>query len=324
MTAAEPSVLTVHSALLDASGNYAGDQRVVPGKSIRVTITNSNPAVGKIHPATVTIGGGANSARAEFVPVGAGEVKLALPTPAGLSTPAAQFTAMTVKVFTPTMVLEDVTVGQNLQTMANVMVQPAPTSALHITLTSNDPSRVLLSTAVASAGSPSIAVTIPAGNRSASFYVQGVGASGTVSYAANGGGYSSKTGTVTIAPSGVVIAGPTGLRGSGPFIRANVKDGTVPVKVFMAVLHPDRSFLEIQQLRGGASPVNIALTSSRTDVRNDRLTRDYRARCGLHNYWFHPADPGFNDCNGSRPTGVCRVDRPDLADGADPTVVVLT
>jgi hypothetical protein len=108
------------------------------------------------------------------------------------------------------LVLSDVTVGQNLEAQAMVaMNAAAPAGGLVISLTSNDPSRVLLSVTPDAAGSPSITLTVSSGFRvSPAFYVQGLANSGVITYTASAPGYDSATGKVTLTESGVVIAGP--------------------------------------------------------------------------------------------------------------------
>jgi hypothetical protein len=72
------------------------------------------------------------------------------------------------------LVPSQVTVGQNLEAEATVaMYTPAPAGGMLISLTSNDPSRVLLSTAPDAVGLPSIAVRVSPGFvLSPVFYVQ--------------------------------------------------------------------------------------------------------------------------------------------------------
>src|SRR5205814_1314506 len=85
----------------------------------------------------------------------------------------------------------------------------APSGGLLITLTSDDPSRLLLSPGPDAAGSASISVKVGAQRRvSSEFYVQGLANSGAVTYTASADGYGKATGTVTLARSGIVIAGP--------------------------------------------------------------------------------------------------------------------
>src|SRR5690242_1798284 len=104
--------------------------------------------------------------------------------------------------------LPNLTVGRNLQTTAALTLDDAaPPEGLDVKLTSSDPKRLLLSTSAEKAGSASIVMNVRAGSRfSIEFFVQGLAASGTVSYTASAPGFESAAGTVTLAPSGIIFA----------------------------------------------------------------------------------------------------------------------
>src|ERR1700724_3634033 len=79
------------------------------------------------------------------------------------------------------LVQPDVTVGQNLEVAASItLTEPAAAEPVEITLTSADPTRVLLSTSPDSKGVASVMVTVRPGQlESSEFYVQGAGTTGT-------------------------------------------------------------------------------------------------------------------------------------------------
>ena len=132
-------------------------------------------------------------------------------------------------------------------------------------LTSNNPSLLLLSTTPTAAGSASITVTIPAGAlMSAPYYAQALSASGTASHTASASGFSPRTATTPLAPSGVVIA-PNGQLGS-PFLNAHISAGPVPVNVYMAVLNGSSFSGTTQMLRGGLLSLQVSVSSSNTAV----------------------------------------------------------
>jgi hypothetical protein len=85
-------------ATLDSGGNIAdATQYLAGGLSVNVKVANSNPAVGKLSPLTVTIPGGFQGASTTFQPLAAGTTTITVDTPAGFSTPA-RFTAVPVGV----------------------------------------------------------------------------------------------------------------------------------------------------------------------------------------------------------------------------------
>jgi hypothetical protein len=113
---------------------------------------------------------------------------------------------------------------------------------------------MLLSTSPTAGGTASITVNLSAGQTSGTYYIQGVAAAGTATYTATAPGFNGATGTITLAPSGVVLGdgvnfGPGGTVFGGPVI------------VGMALLDPTtHDFVEMQQLAGGLSTLTINLS----------------------------------------------------------------
>jgi hypothetical protein len=272
--------ITVSSALLDSGLNFVSVQPLAIGQSANVTVSDSNPAAGTVNPTTLTITGGSSSNTTTFTKGSGGSTTLSVNTPAGFSTPATILgsapapTGVIATVLQPGLSLscKTVTIGQNLEASCTVTISATP-SAVSVTLTSNNPSLVLLSTTATSAGSASISVTIPANVTSATYYAQALMGSGTATHTATSPGFTTATATTTLAPSGVVISGPFGF---GQNFPAPVSGGPVPVTVYMAVLNTNAAtcplssgapcFLGIQALRGGAPSVPVTLNSSSTGV----------------------------------------------------------
>ena len=78
----------------------------------------------------------------------------------------------------------DVTVGNGLEVIANITLDEfAPPGGLQITLTSNEPGRLLFSRTPEAAGAPRLTLTVREGFRgSPDFYIQGFANSGKVTY----------------------------------------------------------------------------------------------------------------------------------------------
>src|ERR1700680_4672310 len=90
------------------------------------------------------------------------------------------------------LVQPDVTVGQNLEVAATITLPEAPTETVEITLTSSDPTRVLLSTSPDAKGVASIVAAVRPGLlESTVLYVQGIGATGITMYTAHAPGLGS-------------------------------------------------------------------------------------------------------------------------------------
>ena len=102
-------------------------------------------------------------------------------------------------------------VGHNLQTYATVALSAPADSDVTMTVTSSDPSRLLIAKHPEAKGSASITVTVRAKYReSPEFWLQALGSSGDVPYSVTIPGFEPGKGTVTLAPSGIAISGPNG------------------------------------------------------------------------------------------------------------------
>ena len=152
---------------------------------------------------------------------------------------------------------------------------------MNVTLTSDDPGRLLLSTSQTAVGSRSITIVIPPAGYSARYYLQALGDSGTVTYTATAKGFRSRTGMVSFAPSGIVLTpiwqGPPDeahvLRDQPPesnykFSVSLSKSTPMKLVVWTAQLDPvtHRSAdITVQPLRAGRS-LTIPMTNSNPAV----------------------------------------------------------
>src|SRR5271165_1904145 len=103
------------------------------------------------------------------------------------------------------------TIGRNLETFTSVrLTESAPQTGLELTITSEDPSRLLVALTPDSAGSKSIVVKVNGQyNASPDFYLQALADSGNAAYAVSGPGLTSVKGIVTLAHSAILISGPS-------------------------------------------------------------------------------------------------------------------
>jgi hypothetical protein len=260
---AAPTSITVMAAVLDSSLNLAAVQPVAGGTSVSVPVTSSNPSVGTIVTSPVTIAGGSFSAPTRFQPATAGNTTLAAGVPAGFSAP--QNGSVVATVLTPGLGITDgISIGAGLQEAGTLLLGQVPSAGgVTVTLTSNNPSQLLLSTSATSKGSSSITVTIPAGSFAGSYFIQAFGSVGTVTYTASAPGYGSRTGTITLAPSGAVLFAPFKL----PAYSTTVAAGPSPFTVSMTQLNPDNSIVNngVEQVAGGTS-VTVSLSTTNAAV----------------------------------------------------------
>jgi hypothetical protein len=261
--------ITVYSTVLDSAMKPTARQEVAGGRTVTTTVTSSNPAVGNIAVPAVTIAGGSMSASTELQLGAAGETTVSVNVPLGFSTPAAN-TTVAAKVVVPAVAITtDEYVGKNLQMPGTALIGEPRSTDLTVTLTSSDPSRLILSTKATEKGSGSIQITIPAGQGGGTYYIQALADSGSVTYTASAPGFRTRTGTIVLAPSGVVVLGPVPFtRGGGPYPNAFLTSASegkpVPLDIYTVYVNPvtkKSGDVTIQPLRPGLS-LNVVLQNS--------------------------------------------------------------
>ena len=237
--------ITVIAAMLNASGGYVAQQAVAGPNSVTINLTSSNTAVGTIT-SPVVIAGGTSNSIATFTPVGPGTSSITMSTPGGFSTPSVDTQLNATIAPQSVQVTTGVTVGNQLALQGTVNLSQAPSSNETVTLTATG--NILLAVNPTDAGSGSIQITITAGSTQGNYYIYGLANSGTATYSATASGYTNGSGTVTLAPSGVVIAGPNGL---GAPVTTNAAT-PVTLTLYTGTLDPTHSnnFSNIEQLAG--------------------------------------------------------------------------
>jgi len=119
------------------------------------------------------------------------------------ATGVSEATAAITVIPAPPINIADAVVGRDLQaSRSGTIGAPAPAGNLLITITSSDPSKVLLSNSRTTVGTASINVQVTAGNTGIpGFYVQALDSTGSVPITASAPGYTTGSFTVTLAPS---------------------------------------------------------------------------------------------------------------------------
>ncbi|HEX7795014.1 MAG TPA: hypothetical protein VF456_11715, partial [Vicinamibacterales bacterium] len=238
---------------------------VVQGQAVRgglgpinVPVVSSNSAIGAIENSPASFSGGDTTKSVSFNPATAGTATLSLPppAPAGFTTPSsAQAIVATVE---SDINIGDVTIGKDLQVLLGGTVGTAPAGNLQVTITSLDPSKVLLATSATAAGAASINVMVGAGSGSIpSVYVQALAGAGTAVIQATAPGYTTDTSTITLQPSGFYFQ-------SASFSTTSFSLNTT-LAVGVARLDPlTLNVAQNQALRGGLSPFSVVITNSNT------------------------------------------------------------
>ena len=205
------SNLSVSPVQLDGAGNIVSTSQVLRGGiSASVDVAAGPPSVGVIgNSPAVLPAGSASSSTVLFQPLSVGSSTISISQPSGFSTPAVD-TQLTATVKSPVLALNSASLGYNQQAPGAGQMTPS-SSPLTVTVTSSDPSKVLLSLSPTAVGSNSVMLSVSA-NTSAlpQFYLQGLASSGQVTLTATAQGYTSGTSNVALTPSAFILNGPNG------------------------------------------------------------------------------------------------------------------
>jgi hypothetical protein len=303
-----PTKIAIRMARLDQALKPVETQYVRGGLAVEVAFSPSDPGVGDINPPSVKIAAAEDSARVEFAPKRAGKSTLSLKTSPQFHQPAAMHN-VSATVRTPGIALaDDMMIGENLQLAAALSLgEPAPAGGLKVTVNSHDASRLLLSSSPTEAGRGSLELTLPAGSVSTTYYLQSLASSGTVSHTATAEGFAARTGTVGLAPSGVILM----LEHHGPPDEAEVfrpqtagskrnvfvallSEPPPPLVVYTAFLDPASrrsADITVQPLRAGLT-LEVALRNASPDIGQITATPVIRGGQEKAVVPFKPSRPG--------------------------------
>ena len=159
--------------------------------------------------------------------------------------------------------LPGVTVGRNLETSVSLRVPQAnPQAALNITVSSDDPSRLLLSDGPEKGGSAKISITIPPNKFQAApeLWLHALAGNGSATYTVSADGVGSAKGTVTFAPSAILITGPF----RAPKFPMTPRSAPAQISIISAVLDEAGNVVEAQPVAGG-SDLEVRISSLKPD-----------------------------------------------------------
>src|SRR6185369_1262378 len=118
------------------------------------------------------------------------------------------------------------------------------------------PARLLLSNTQTAAGAGQITVNVGQGSSgSPAYYLQALDSTGTVTVTLSAAGYSNGSATVTLTPSGFIINSPNVINTTS----LSVNQG---VQITSARLNAALQWQQNQELRGGITPVTVAVTAT--------------------------------------------------------------
>ncbi len=200
-----------------------------------------------------------------------------------------------------TLLMPGLAIGQNLESLATVSVGVQTPTDVPVTISSTDPSRVLLSPDGTLAGGPSVGITIVAGQSFSftGFYVQALDSSGVVMLNVSAPGYVSITTPVALAPSGFVVSSSAGLG-----LNFSTDPGTdSPLRISSYRLSTSLAPVLEQKIRGGIS-VSVMAAADKSlvgTILGSPLTINGGSSNG--NVAFHPIGAGDTTVSVSTPTG---------------------
>lgn len=201
------SKITVVSVALDSSLKVAAEQPIAGGADTEVTLISSNPNAGNVGTGKVMLRGGVSRVVTYFHAAEEGETTLKPVQPPGFTLPAEMASVLATVAKPGLAIVGEVYLGKNLQLPAALCLgEAAPQGGLKVTLTSSNATKLVLSDREDRPGSGSITITVPAGQLTANYYLQGLDDAGEVTYEAAAPGFRSRTARIGLAASGVIIA----------------------------------------------------------------------------------------------------------------------
>jgi hypothetical protein len=265
-----------------------------PTFGLAIALTTDNNAIATV-PASVTVPQGQNSIQIPVTGVAIGGTTLRANSP-GIT----EATAAVNVTAAPAINIGDQAVGRDLElgVSGSLAATAPPVVGVDVTLTSSDPSRLLISTDGNVVGGTSIVVHIAGGLASIpQFFLQSLVATGSVTLTASAPGYATDTSTVTLTPSGFIINSP-GL------ISTNTFAANTTVQITAARLAAGTLMFNANQAVRPGVTVQVPVTSSDTNVGTITVSPvSFTGNVGTVNTAFDPAGAGTSTITVGTPAG---------------------
>jgi hypothetical protein len=278
---------------------------------VSVNVTSGTPTVGTILTSPVSFNTNDGLKTTTFHPIAVGSSNVTIDAPAGFATPAAnQQVVGTVTL--SNIFLSTSSTGKDLQAQLGISLgAAAPPGNEQVTVTSADPSQVLLTTDPTVAGASSVSVVVFAGSSQPSVpvYAQALNNTGTVNITASSPSFGSVTTPIQLVPSGFVIASTCA---ASPISTTPLSADT-PVAVYAVALDP--STLNDTDLISGCYPRGLPLRFGAGSVTVNITTADpsvgtittspvtFNPGDASQSTAFHPVAVGNTNVNLSPVTG---------------------
>jgi hypothetical protein len=187
-----------------------------------VAFRSSDERVFRVSPDRATLRPGATAATVTVTPVAPGTAEFIVTPDDGA--PIASPATMQIALREPRAEPREILLGKNLQTEVPIrMTAPAPPSGAILTVTSTDPSKVLVSRSNAPGSVSTVLAVAPGARDSQPVYVQALSDSGVVALRVTGAGLAESTITVRLAQANVVFNTAQTLARAGTPFQAGVQ-----------------------------------------------------------------------------------------------------
>jgi hypothetical protein len=231
-----------------------------PGATpVTVQAMVSDPTVATAAPTQLTFSPGDSTQSFSVQPTAAGVAVVSVSVPDGFADPVGGREQLLTIVAARIVFNGPLTVGKDLARSLSLALPAATGQALTVTLTSSDPSRLLLSNSSAMVGTSSVTVVVPAASSGGeTFSLIGRESSGTVTLNLTAPPLAPSSYTVTLEPSGFVF----GIVPTDAEANSTITLPILPWALSPQTLAPDANLASAP----GLAPVSVNVTSSNTAV----------------------------------------------------------
>lgn len=253
--------LTVTAMPFDAA---SGTPIYAPGMALRnglepfeARIRTSDPAVGRLF-SPLGFAGGMSENRTEFRAEANGTTDLSIEPPDGF-VDGGPLLRRRIEIGATRLSIAGITLGKDMQVAQSVS---GAWSQAVLTITSSDPSRVLVSASPSTPGQASVIVTAQGiGSSTPQFYTQALESSGDVTLTVTAPGYEPATATVHLEPSYFSFAA---VGSSTGYPENGIYRGTLNKTIYLT--HASAGFGGNKVLRAGAGTVTVPVETSDASV----------------------------------------------------------
>jgi hypothetical protein len=199
-----PQIIRIHATPGPTpNGTFQSQSTIRPGVNVSVTVNSSDSTIVRVDTDHVIFQGGTSSQDVVYQPLSPGLATLSLSLPPGyLSHPTQGQVIVNAQGAKLTLNLPS-QIGRDLQSGGSVSAEDNFKQQTAVTITSSDPSRLLLSSSATAPGQATLSISATAGQPQ--IFVQSLADSGTITVTASANGYQNGTFNITLVPAAAVF-----------------------------------------------------------------------------------------------------------------------